>query len=317
MLSTQAVFDIYNKRSDTRAANARDANTPRAKARVAFRDECLPTVKEKPILEYALRAPDSERITVAQHLEQLSDVDPAAAPPMRCPVCGERVHLARMHDRAHTPHFVHTAGVRALCPLVNVTLPITTAFLNIYPYNTRLGYQRRREFAQHWRHHLAEIRRHAPNFSVVRLTHSLAQADVLQMWSCPTLALQDVPYILLVLSTFIAQTPGLAHPTWLRFLFDTSVKEVGDLRRPDRFAPRFFRLHYRPAHNSMFPDASHLLDWSEVAMSGAFLQADCSNVMMSEAATFSEFMNSEAQPENDAVENRLGAVPIRKSRMNK
>jgi len=293
-LPGQAVFDIYKQKA-TRGQQATGALTRRVHRHVwLFATSAYPTVKEKPTLEYALRAPDNQRITVAQYLEYFTEADPATVPALRCPVCGDRVHLARMHDRAHTPHFAHTAGSRALCPLVNDTLPVTVTLLTIYPYNTRLGHQRRREFAKHWQQHLAEIRRHVPNFSVLRFTHSLAQADVLHMWSCPTLALQDVPYILLVLSAFIAQTPGTAHSTWLRFLFDASILEVGDLRRPDKLAPRLFRLHYRAAHHSMFPNASQLLDWTEVPMTGEFLKGNATSVMASEAATFDEFMQQES-----------------------
>jgi hypothetical protein len=248
-------------------------------------------VKEKPILEYALRAPDSQRVTATQFVEHFSKVETATIPAMRCPLCGEPVHFTRTHDRAHKAHFAHTTGAQAACPLINATLPVSTAFLTIYPHDVRLGHRRRSEFAEHWRHHLAEIRRYAPGFSVVRLTQSLAHADVLHIWSCPTLAVADIPYILLVLSAFIAETHGATQPTWLRFLFDTSVLEIGDLRRPGRLAPRLFRLHYRAAHNSMFPNANHLLDWSEVPMSSEFLNGSTSNVMLSEAATFAEFLH--------------------------
>jgi hypothetical protein len=260
---------------------------------VAFRDECYLTVKEKPILEYALCAPDSRRITATQFLERFGKVEPAIVPALRCPLCGEPVHFTRTHDRSHKAHFAHTAGVKAACALVDVMLPVSTAFLTIYPHDA-LGRQRRSEFARHWQHHLTEIRRHAPSFSVMRFTHSLAHADVLHIWSCPTLVAQDIPYILLVLSAFIAETTGVAHPTWLRFMFDASVIEIGDLRRPGKLAPRLFRLHYRAAHNSMFPNASHLLDWSEVPMSRGFLDGDASNVMVSEATAFAEFMHPES-----------------------
>lgn len=247
-------------------------------------------MKEKPILEYALRAPDSQRIAATQFVEHSSKIGTVTIPALRCPLCGEPVHFARTHDRAHKAHFAHTAGVKAACPLVNATLPISTTFLTIYPHDARLAHRRRSEFAEHWQHHLAEIRRHAPSFSVVRLTQSLAHADVLHIWSCPTLAVEDIPYILLVLSAFIAETHGATHPTWLRFLFDASILEISDLRRTDRLAPRLFRLHYRAAHNSMFPNANHLLDWSEIPMNREFLNGDTSNVMTSEATTFTEFM---------------------------
>jgi hypothetical protein len=252
-------------------------------------------MKEKPILTYALDATDNRRVTVDQCLDAAGSGDPLEHPPLRCPVCGETVHATRMQDRTHTAHFVHIAGERAQCPLVSSTLPVTSTFTTIYPYDTALGHQRRNEFAQHWQQHLAEIRRHVPSFSVVRLTHGIAQADVLHMWSCPTLDQQDIPYVLLALSAFIAQNPGAAHPSWLRFVFDASVQNIADLRQPRREAPRLFRLRYRASHGSMFPNASHLLDWTEVPMSGEFLHRTSANVMVAEAATFAHFMELDAR----------------------
>ena len=294
----QIISDIY-KKTRHEVSKRRDAGPFGAKARVAFHDECYPTVKEKPILEYALRATDNQRVTAIQFSEHFGKNALAATPELRCPVCGERVHLTRTHDRSHRAYFVHTSGVNAACPLVNTSLPVITAFLTIYPHNVRLGNKRRGEFAAHWQYHFAEIRRHVPSFSVLRFTQSLAQADVLHVWSCPTLALEDIPYILLVLSAFIVEAPGVTHPTWLRFLFDTSILEIGDLRRPRKLAARFFRLHYRAAHNSMFPNASHLLDWAEIPMGRGFLNGDAPNVMASEAAVFADFMHPESLSQGD------------------
>ena len=252
-------------------------------------------MKEKPVLEYALRAHDDEPITNIEYLHQFGEVDSAQAPFLRCPVCRREVHGTRMHDRAHTPHFVHAEGERAPCPLVNSTLPPAT-FMTIYPYHVHLEHERRDEFAGQWQQHFCEIRRHAPGFSVERVTRTIAHADVLHMWSCPTLRQADLPYLLLALAAFIAENPGTAHSTWLRFLFDSSVTEIADLRRPNRIPPRFFRLRYRASQNSMFPNASHLLDWAEVRMTGDFLNRSGSPVTSSEAAKFEAFIAPGPQP---------------------
>lgn len=254
-------------------------------------------MKEKPILKSALDAATHQSVAISRYLELISASDPEAAPLLNCPVCGEGVHLTRTHDRTHTPYFIHTAGEHAQCPLVNRTLPVTSAFTSIYPYDAGLGRQRRSEFAKHWRHHLAEIRRHAPHFTVLRFTHGLAQADVLHIWSCPSLTQLDIPYILMVLSAFIVENPRAPHPTWLRFVFDASVLDISDLRRTGPHAPRLFRLHYRASHHSMFPNASHLLDWAEVPMSREFLRQAVTNVMATEFSTFAEFMDPQPRPE--------------------
>jgi predicted DCC family thiol-disulfide oxidoreductase YuxK len=254
-----------------------------------FATDGYPTMKEKPILQDALHPFENRCISIDDYLQAFSEALPAVQPAAHCPVCGEDVFLARLHDRAHTPYFAHAAGERARCPLVNSVLPDTT-FNTIYLVDAALEQVRRGAFVEHWRHHLHAIRQHAPNFSVVRFTQAIAYADVLHLWSCPTLDLRDMPYILLVLSAFIAETPGMAHPTWIRFWFDSSVGEIVDLRRPRRAAPRLFRLHYRASYASMFPDARHLLDWCEVPMTGAFLDEDSFHITTTDALTFEAFV---------------------------
>jgi hypothetical protein len=142
---------------------------------------------------------------------------------------------------------------------------------------------------------------------VERLTRTIAHADVLHMWSCPTLRQADLPCLLLALASFIAESPGTAHSTWLRFLFDSSVTEIADLRRPNRIPPRFFRLRYRASQNSMFPNASHLLDWTEKPMTDDFLQRSSSPVTSSEVAKFEAFIapGPQAHPNDEPMEGYL------------
>jgi hypothetical protein len=78
-------------------------------------------------------------------------------------------------------------------------------------------------------------------------------------------------------------------------VFDSSVADIADLRRPERIPPRFFRLRYRASQNSMFPNASHLLDWTEVPMTGDFLQRGAAPVTSSDAARFEAFITPKPQ----------------------
>lgn len=246
-------------------------------------------MKEKPILEYVPHPLDDRRITVEEYLQDFGHLEVALRPLPHCPVCREEVHVKTMHDRAHTPYFSHAAGENAQCPLVNSDLP-DTRFIAIHPPNPGLERRYRGEFTGHWQHHLSEIRQHVPHFSMQRFTQVIAHADVLHLWSCPTLAQADIPYILLVLSAFIAETPGAAHPTWLRFVFDASVRDMTELRKQASTPPRLFRLHYRASFSSMFPNARHLLDWNEVSMTGEFLHGSTPYILMAEVFAFEAFL---------------------------
>jgi hypothetical protein len=55
----------------------------------------------------------------------------------------------------------------------------------------------------------------------------------------------------------------------------------------------------------MFPNASHLLDWAEVPMSGEFLHESFASVMVAEAATFAQFMDLDAQASGQPGDSRL------------
>ncbi len=257
-------------------------------------------MKEKPILPYALHPLDQRRVTVDEFLQDARAPDAMSRATALCPLCGEDVYVARLHDRAHTQQFSHVAGERARCPLVNSRLHDMT-FMSIYCHDEERTRRQRGAFIGHWRHHLMAIRQHAPVFSVQRFTQVIEYADVLHLWSCPTLVQEDVPYILLTLASFIAEMPGTAHPTWLRFVFDASVREAIDLRKPGRTPPRFFRLHYRSSFTSMFPDARHLLEWIDVPMTGDFLH-QTPRITLPEATAFDAFIKRQRESESEAAD---------------
>lgn len=293
-LAAHAVRDTYKQKSDTKTTNARDACAPRMVRMRRLAANGCSTMKEKLILESALHPLDSRCVGVDEYLADFGHLEAAERPPAHCPICREEVHISRMHDRARTPYFSHAAGEHAACPLVNSTLP-DTKFITIYPPDPGLENRCRGEFIAQWKHHLSEIRRHVPHFSVIRFTQVIAHADVLHLWSSPMLIQEDIPYILLVLSTFIAETPGAAHSTWLRFLFDASIRDPTEIRRPGSNSPHLFRLHYRASFSSMFPNARHLLDWSEVPMNGDFLHGNTPHILMSEVFTFENFIQQSTQ----------------------
>ncbi|GLU31846.1 hypothetical protein WKR88_20850 [Trinickia caryophylli] len=245
-------------------------------------------MKERPILEYALHPADGSRVTPEAYLNEYGNLPPGVRPAVRCPVCHEDVRIARLHDRAQTRHFVHASGMEALCPLVNHGMPDAVPVMQRAPDAARER-RHRDDFLAHWRLHLQAMREVAPEFSVLRFTRAIEHADVLRLWACPTLAQADVPYILLVLSAFIAAVPGPPYRAWLRFWFDASVKEVADLRAPRDMPARLFRLRYRGTQAAMFPDARHLIEWAEVPMAADFLNQATPRFLSSEVFAFEAF----------------------------
>ncbi len=237
-------------------------------------------MKGKPHLDRAILLSDDEEITLERYLARFPPELGVDAPALVCPLCRTAVHLSRMHDRNRTPTLLHVEGEHASCPLVNLDFA-SPAFAIADRYDPRFEHERRDRFMARWVLYLAEIRRYVPAYTVSRFVATLEHANVLHIWSCRTLTEANVLYIFLALASFMAGTPGASHSPWLRFLFDASVLGVNDLHRTDRPPPRFFRLHYRPSHQVMFPNANQLLDWREVPMSDTFLNRE--NVVVPEA----------------------------------
>lgn len=246
-------------------------------------------MNDKAALDYALHPKEDRRYSVAEYLAEFEQYDAALRPQPRCPICGANLYINQLRDRAHTRQFAHIAGTEIHCPLVNDDC-FNRVFVSRRLADPILEARQRDAFMQQWRGHFQTMRRQAPSLSVVRLIRIIEYADVLHLWACPNLMQADLPYILLVLAEFIAETPGAAHPSWLRFCFDSSVTELTELRRPGRPAPRFYRFHYRPSHNSMFPSARHLLGWQEVAMSDIHLSEESMSLTHTDALAFETFI---------------------------
>jgi hypothetical protein len=227
-------------------------------------------MKGKQHLDRAILLSTNEAITLAHYADRIEPADQQEPPALVCPICREALQLTRMHDRQRTRAFQHAAGDHANCPLVNVHFS-SAAFASAHAFSLTLEQQRRERFLAQWPLYLSEIRRHVEGYSIDRFATTISHADVLHIWSCPTLADTDIVYVFLALSAFVAETPGASPPTWLRFLFDATVLDAADLHPPNAAPPRFFRLRYRCAHRAMFPNANQLLDWDEVTVSDVFL----------------------------------------------
>lgn len=219
-------------------------------------------MKARPMLEYALHPVDDRLV----HVDELFRADPVPRGWARCPLCLEALYVVQLRDRSHARRFVHLAGEFARCPLVNDALPNPLA-VHVGPPLDERGHRQRATFFQHWQRHLHTIRQTVSAFGIARFIRVIELADVLKLWAWPTLAQHDIPYILLVLTEFIAAPRGeKKQAAWSRFWFDASVQQIDDLHKPRGVLPRLFRLRYRLPRMSKFPSARHLIDCQPVQM---------------------------------------------------
>jgi hypothetical protein len=144
----------------------------------------------------------------------------------------------------------------------------------------------RRRFVESWEFHYALIMRMWPAVTIERFINMLALADVLGLWSYAGLREDDVAVVLLVLAGFIRVRPGDELPvgappgaqpgtvaerpraiatSWVRFWFDSSVHDVGDLWMPRERPAELFRVDYREADATPFPTGNEVLRCERVA----------------------------------------------------
>jgi|GEM_PF-1072000 len=146
----------------------------------------------------------------------------------------------------------------------------------------------RRRFVESWEGHYALIRQMWPAITIQRFVNMLALADVLGLWSYAGLREDDVAVVLLVLAGFIrirpgdglavergarpgvesatvAERPHAMTTSWVRFWFDSSVHDVGDLWMPRDRPAELFRVDYREAEATPFPTGNEVLRCERVA----------------------------------------------------
>ncbi|KAF1029741.1 MAG: hypothetical protein GAK40_00341 [Burkholderia plantarii] len=217
-------------------------------------------MKERPMLEFA-QHPFEDRLV---HVDAFCRDLPLIRGLARCPLCSGVLRVVQLRDRHRARRFVHAAGPFARCPLVSDSVPNPLAVRMGPPLNEHAR-QLRASFFRHWQRHLQTIRQTASAFHVTRFTRAIEHADVLKLWAWPTLAQRDIPYVLLVLTDFIAAPPGERQSDWIRFWFDASVQQISDLSHPNRVVPRLFRLRYARPRLSKYPSVRHLIECQPVS----------------------------------------------------
>ncbi|MDN7590346.1 hypothetical protein [Burkholderia seminalis] len=133
----------------------------------------------------------------------------------------------------------------------------------------------RERFIARWPRHYALMRRAWPELSIGRFIAVIACADVADLWSYRTLRDDDLAAVLLVLAGFlrVPEVAGAAAPPedarapavrWVRFWFDASVRDVGDLWAAGSAAPALFRVDYREPLVTPYPTGAQVHAWQPV-----------------------------------------------------
>ncbi|WP_175774095.1 hypothetical protein [Burkholderia anthina] len=172
--------------------------------------------------------------------------------------------------------------------------------------DVRVAARHRARFVEQWARHYALVRRVWPAFTIGRFTTVLACADVQDLWSYPSLREDDLAAVLLALAGFMRvpdeRGPDDPEPAddgvrWVRFWFEASMRDVGDLWTAGADAPRFFRVDYRGTRATLFPTGAQVLAWQPIGgMRDAWTQHDAApsaEITRSDQAAFARFVARE------------------------
>ncbi|WP_186162747.1 hypothetical protein [Burkholderia gladioli] len=234
---------------------------------------------------------------------------PAGAFPARCPLCGGALEpMPGMEGRARH----RSTRNSARCVLTTRRYQPDELIVRGGD-DEQLAERQRARFLQHWERHLLLARRVWPSLTLARFTTLLALADVLGLWSHPSLREDDLVAVLLVMAGFMRLpqdaagmagangasgtngTSGDDAPRWGRFWFDASIRELDDLWRLHGAAPPLFLVQYREPGTTPFPTGAQVCGWHRVeGLRAAWHEAVVANppphVADHERAAFARFI---------------------------
>lgn len=185
--------------------------------------------------------------------------------PSHCPLC-----LGPLALVAEMPGYARHAHARQAVQCVLTTDQYQPRDLTArVQRNARVAASNRQSFVQDWERHYALIKHLCPTLSVTRMTTALAYADVLGVWSYPGLREETIAALLLALAGFMRLSQYIDPPEipgrsvrWLRYWFDASVRDIGDLCAPRLDPPGFFRVEYAEPEATPFPTGSQVVRWT-------------------------------------------------------
>lgn len=165
-----------------------------------------------------------------------------------------------------------------------------------HPRDVIASHRQRTRFLEHWEYHLAAMRRLLPSLGVRRFTTVIALADVQGLWSYPSLREPDLPAVLAVLAGFVkVRRAEDEMGQWVRYWFDASVRDVGDLWRPRSVPPQLFRVEYREPETTPFPTGAQVGRWTRVAIEEDAPDGAVTVLEPAERAAFARFVADAAE----------------------
>ncbi|MXN76963.1 hypothetical protein GR157_19765 [Burkholderia sp. 4701] len=186
-------------------------------------------------------------------------------PPSHCPLC-----FGTLEPMPGMPGRVRHRSARCSAQCVLTTRQYQPDELAMRGgRDAQVSAGQRERFVAHWERHYALVRRVWPAFTIARFTAVLACADVQALWSYPSLRDDDLAAVLLVLAGFM-RVPASQEPAagaavrWVRFWFDASVRDAGDLWTAGADAPRLFRVDYREPQATPFPTGAQVVAWQQI-----------------------------------------------------
>jgi len=182
--------------------------------------------------------------------------------------------------------------------------------------DVQVAARHRERFVAQWARHYALMRRVWPALTIGRFIAVISCVDVADLWSYRMFRDDDLAAVLLVLAGFLrvpdasgagasgadAPEADARAPTvrWVRFWFDASVRDVGDLWTAGGSAPPLFRVDYREPLVTPYPTGAQVHAWQPVdGMRDAWEQrvdAREPAVDESDRAAFARFMARASAP---------------------
>ncbi|WP_322024148.1 hypothetical protein [Burkholderia sp. BCC1977] len=181
--------------------------------------------------------------------------------------------------------------------------------------DVQVAARHRERFVAQWARHYALMRHAWPALTIERFIAVIACMDVADLWSYRMLRDDDLAAVLLALAGFLrvpdapvgdgvaAAAPGAATlalaPTvrWVRFWFDASVRDVGDLWTAGSDAPRLFRVDYREPVVTPYPTGAQVHAWQPVdGMRDAWTRGADARAVAVDAAERAAFERFLARP---------------------
>lgn len=176
--------------------------------------------------------------------------------------------------------------------------------------DAQVAARHRERFIAQWPRHYALMRRAWPALTIGRFIAVIACVDVADLWSYRMLRDDDLAAVLLVLAGFlrVPDVPGVDTSgvdtsagdarapavRWVRFWFDASVRDVGDLWAAGSDAPPLFRVDYREPVVTPYPTGAQVHAWQPVdGMRDAWTRPADANepaVDASDRAAFERFL---------------------------